>query len=121
MSAKAETAAILDPNRRLRRHSRYRCNFPVRVTLLAGDGYRQLDAHCKDLSKAGMGVLLAEELAPGEVLSLNFSLPGPKQQWELRGILRHRRGYYYGLEFISLTPEQSAAVRRFTQGLEPND
>jgi c-di-GMP-binding flagellar brake protein YcgR len=121
MSAKAGTAATPDPNRRLRRDPRYRCNFPVTVTLLAGNGYRQLNAHCKDLSKAGMGILLAEDLALGEVLSLNFSIPGSSQQWEVRAVLRYRRSYHYGLEFISLTPEQGATLHRFVQGLEPCD
>lgn len=64
MSAKAELATTHDPNRRQRRHSRYRCNFPVTLTLLAADCYRNLDAHCKAFSNGGMGILVAAELIP---------------------------------------------------------
>jgi c-di-GMP-binding flagellar brake protein YcgR len=118
MSAKAGSAPISDPYRRVRRHPRYTCNFPVTVTLFAGDSYRRLDAHCKNLSEAGMGILLAQGLAISEVVSLKFSFPESPQEWELRAVLRHRRGYHYGLEFISVTTELSRAIRRFTKGLE---
>lgn len=107
--------------RRLRRHARYRANFPVVVTLFAGDAYRQLDAHCKDLSAAGIGVLLAAELTMGEVASLNFSLPGAPAPWELRAVLRHRRGYHYGFEFFSLTSEQAEALGSYLKAQERAD
>lgn len=119
MSAKAGTAASPDPNRRVRRHPRYTCNFPVTVTLFAGDNYRRLDAHCKNLSEAGMGILLAEELEAGEVVSLSFSFPESSRGWELRAVLRYRRGYHYGLEFIAVSTELSRIMRRFMKGLEP--
>jgi hypothetical protein len=118
MSAKAGTAPSPDPNRRVRRHPRYTCNFPVTVTLFAGDSYRRLDAHCKNLSEAGMGILLAQELDAGEVVSLKFSFPESPQEWELRAVLRHRRGYHYGLEFISVGTELKRIMRRFMKGLE---
>jgi c-di-GMP-binding flagellar brake protein YcgR len=107
------TATSPDPNRRVRRHPRYTCNFPVSVTLLAGEHYRHFDAHCKNLSKGGMGILLAEELSMGEVVTLSFALSGSAQQWEIRAILRHRRGYHYGVEFVSIPPELSRTMRRF--------
>jgi hypothetical protein len=101
--------------RRRRRHPRYSADFPVAVTLLGGDGYKRLDAHCKDLSVAGIGMLVAEELSTGEVASLDFSLPGTPARWEVRAVLRHRRGYHYGFEFLSLTREQSETLSVFLQ------
>jgi len=106
------TATSPDPNRRVRRHPRYTCSFSVTVTLLAGEQYRHFDAHCKNLSKGGMGILLAEELTMGEVVTLSFVLSGSTQPWEVRAILRHRRGYHYGVEFVSVPPELSRAMRR---------
>ena len=91
------------------------------VTLLAADRYERLQAHCKDLSEAGIGVLLAAELASGEVVSLNFTLPGLPAPWDVRGILRHRRGYHYGFEFFSLTREQTGTLKQLIQGLERAD
>ncbi len=60
-----------------------------------------------------MGILLAEELSMGEVVTLSFALSGSAQQWEIRAILRHRRGYHYGVEFVSIPPELSRTMRRF--------
>jgi len=101
--------------RRRRRHARYYAHFPVGVTLLGGDGYKRLDAHCKDLSEAGIGILIADELALGEVASLEFSLPDGPSAWEIRAVLRHRRGYHYGFEFLSLTRPQIETLIAFLQ------
>jgi hypothetical protein len=93
----------------------------VLVTLLAAGRYESLQAHCKDLSEAGIGVLLAAELASGEVVSLNFTLPGLPAPWDVRGILRHRRGYHYGFEFFSLTREQTGTLKQLILRLERAD
>jgi hypothetical protein len=121
MSAQPGRAFTNAPGRRLRRYPRYRSSFPVLVTLLAAGRYERLDAHCKDLSAAGIGVLLAAELAFGEVVSLNFTLPGSPHPWEIHGVLRHRRGYHYGFEFLSLSREQGGFLREHIQGLERAD
>jgi hypothetical protein len=121
MCAKAGTAAAPDLNRRQRRHVRHRCSFPVVVTVFAGDRYQHLNAHCKNLSQEGMGILLASELAAGEVVSMNFCLPASSSNWEVRAVLRHRRGYQYGLEFISLTAEQTKTMKQFVRDLELSD
>jgi hypothetical protein len=101
--------------RRRRRHARYYAHFPVGVTLLGGDGYKRLDAHCKDLSEAGIGILIADELVLGEVASLEFQFPETPSPWEVRAVLRHRRGYHYGFEFLSLTRPQTETLIAFLQ------
>ena len=121
MSAKPGRAFTSVPGRRLRRTPRYRSSFPVLVKLLAAGRYESLQAHCKDLSEAGIGVLLAAELASGEVVSLNFTLPGLPIPWEVRSVLRHRRGYHYGFEFFSLTSEQTGVLKQLIHGLERAD
>jgi hypothetical protein len=121
MSAKPGRAFTSAPGRRLRRTPRYRSSFPVLVKLLAAGRYESLQAHCKDLSEAGIGVLLAAELASGEVVSLNFTLPGLPAPWEVRSVLRHRRGYHYGFEFFSLTSEQTGILKQLIDGWERAD
>ena len=110
----------MSPDRRRRRHSRYRANFSVAVGLLVGNVYQKLEGHCRDLSEAGMGILLAAELNGGEVASLNFSPPN-SDAWELRAVVRHRRGYQYGFEFLSLTEEQRSRLRNCVQSMERAD
>lgn len=107
--------------RRLRRHPRYRAEFPVAVTLFSGKEHHKLAGHCRDLSQGGIGVLIAEELKLGEVSSLAFSLPGIKQEWQVRAVLRHRRGYHYGFEFLSLSKEQGQSIAGYVEGLQRVD
>jgi len=104
-----------------RRYPRYRCEFPVVVSLLTGKELQRLNAHCRDVSEAGIGVLLAAEVPPGEVASLTFSLPENPQPWDVRAVLRHRRGYHYGFEFLSLSDRQSKMLKGYLQDLERSD
>jgi hypothetical protein len=94
----------------------------VRVTvgLLAGTAYLRLEGHGRDLSVAGIGILLAAELAGGEVVGLRFSLP-ESGDWEVRAVMRHRRGYHYGFEFLALTAAQKELLAEHVQGLERAD
>jgi PilZ domain len=112
---------ITTPDRRHRRFPRYRTNFPVAVELLLEKEYQRLDGQCKDLSIAGIGALLTEELATGEVLALTFSLPVSAVVWHVRTVVRHRRKYHHGLEFLSLSQEQSALLAAYLAGLERAD
>ncbi|HEY6339516.1 MAG TPA: PilZ domain-containing protein [Candidatus Sulfotelmatobacter sp.] len=121
MCAQPGRAFLNTPGRRLRRNARYRASFQVLVTLLAAGRYQTLEAHCKDVSKAGLGLMIAAEIASGEVVSLNFTLPGLSEPWEVRGVLRHRRGYHYGFEFLSLCPDRNTILKQFIQGLERAD
>lgn len=83
--------------------------------------YQKLEGHCRDLSEAGIGILLAAELNGGEVVGLGFSMPGAAHPWEVRGVVRYRRGYQYGFEFLSLSAEQQESLSNHFQGLEPMD
>lgn len=121
MTPQAGKALKHAPDRRQRRYPRYRAEFPVTLTLLSSEGHRSLGAHCRDLSVAGMGVLVAEELNVGEVVALAFTFPGSAQPWELRAVLRHRRGYHYGFEFLSLSEQQGQALGGYLPGLERTD
>lgn len=108
-------------DRRRRRHPRYRADFRVTVSHLLGNQYQKLEGHCRDLSEAGIGILLATELNVGEVAGLSFSLPESALPWEVRAVARYRRGYHYGFEFLALTSDQQAALNSYFSGLEPMD
>lgn len=107
-------------DRRRRRHRRYRAEFRVTVSHL-GNQYQEVEGHCRDLSAAGIGILLATEISSGEVVGLKFSLPGSPVVWVLRAVARFRRGYQYGFEFLSLTNEQQDLLKSYLGGLEPYD
>jgi c-di-GMP-binding flagellar brake protein YcgR len=108
-------------DRRRRRHPRYRADFQVVANYLAGNQYKKFEGHCNDLSESGLGMLLATDISNGEVVGLNFSLPGSAFGWQLRAVVRYRRGYHYGFEFLSLTAEQRDSLKTYLGGLQPAD
>ncbi|MGA7930496.1 MAG: PilZ domain-containing protein [Candidatus Sulfotelmatobacter sp.] len=121
MPASTSKPATNPMDRRRRRHPRYRTDFRVTASYLLGNHYQKVEGHCKDLSEAGIGILLAAELNGGEVAGFSFLLPGSGLMWEVRAVVRYRRGYHYGFEFLSLTGEQRKALDSYLKGLEPID
>jgi c-di-GMP-binding flagellar brake protein YcgR len=121
MSLQPAKAHYRGKDRPHRRFPRFQCEFPVAVTMFSGNAHRRFDGRCKDLSAAGIGMLIAEEIPLGEVASLVFLLPDQPESWTLRAVLRHRRGYHYGFEFLSLSPSQSRALANYLSGLKRAD
>jgi len=121
MSSTPAKALNSAPHRRRRRCPRYRCEFPVNLSVFSGDNHLQLHAHCRDLAEGGIGILVAADLTLGEVASLSFSLPGVQQPWDVRAVLRYRRGYHYGFEFLSLSDRQGKILQSYFEDLERAD
>jgi PilZ domain len=120
MPASSPKSATSRVDRRRRRHPRYRGSFRVNVSYLQGDQYRKLEGHCRDLSEAGIGILLAADLNGGEVAGLSFSI-AESAPWEVRAVVRYRRGFHYGFEFLSLKPEQQDLLKNHLKSLEAMD
>jgi len=93
-----------------RRYQRHRADFPVKASLLREGGYQGFTGRCGDLGHGGMGTVLTQEIPKDEVLSLEFSLPTSPALLTVRSIVRYRRGFLHGLEFLGLTPEQQSAI-----------
>jgi hypothetical protein len=121
MSASTAKHATKHAARRRRRHPRFRADFRVIVSYLLGNQYHKVEGHCRDLSEAGIGILLATEMNVGEVVGLSFSIPQSHLRWEVRAVVRYRRVYQYGFEFLSLTEEQEVLLDNYFNGLEPID
>jgi hypothetical protein len=113
-----EASVFVDRERRRRRHPRFRCEFRLTLIHLAASGYETIEGHCRDLSEGGIGLLVAGQLAIGEVVGLNFSLTGPDSPWQLTAVVRHRHGFQYGFEFLNLTEEQRARLKNHLSGRE---
>jgi c-di-GMP-binding flagellar brake protein YcgR len=106
---------------RCRRHPRFRGDFQVAVSQLIENQYRKLEGHCRDLSEAGMGIILAADVGTGEVLNLTFSLPGSVPPWDVRAVVRFRQGCQYGLEFLSLSEDCRRCIQNYLKSLQPVD
>jgi len=60
----------------------------------------------------GIGATLTGELEPGEVVSMELSLPLSPIPLKMRAIVRYRQGLRHGFEFLTLTAEQRTVVER---------
>jgi hypothetical protein len=118
MPTSATKTASSKIDRRRRRHPRYRGDFPVTVSYFQGDEHRKLVGRCRDISKAGIGILVGAELTSGEVAGLSFSLPGSNEPWELQAVIRYCRSCHYGFEFLALTGEQRDILEKYFKGRE---
>lgn len=97
-----------------RRHPRHTVD--VRVLVTHGPDERSKDSaygRSRDVSEGGIGTLLpAAKLAVGEVVNLEFSLPGSDERLSVRGMVRHQTGFMIGFEFLAITSEQRRIIRR---------
>jgi hypothetical protein len=104
---------------RRRRFPRYRTNLLTNVTLLGQTGYVTVRGHCTELAEGGLGVMVSADLASGEIVSVELWIPNLKEPLALRAVVRRQAGLSYGLEFVSILPDQCEAIRTFCSGLPP--
>ena len=116
-SSYLEKAVRLKQRSWRRRHARYRADLSLKARVLRPEGYLEIPGRCSDVGHGGMGVVLTEEVAPGEVLSLEFQLPGRTELLAVRGIVRYRKGFTHGVEFLGLSAEQQKTIDVFCEGL----
>jgi PilZ domain-containing protein len=70
-----------------------------------------------ELGEDGIGGTLTGDLVVGEVVSMEFPLPGSAYPCKLRAIVRFRHGLHYGFEFLTVSAEQRKALKRVTETL----
>ena len=104
-----------------RRYSRHRADFLLKATSLNEGGYNEIRGRCADIGRGGMGTVLTAEVQAGEVVSLDFALPNSNEPFAVRAIVRYRRGFVHGLEFLGLSSTQEATISAFCTNLEEVD
>ncbi len=101
----------------IRHFPRYRIDVRVVAKVQRDQGTELLRGRSTDISQSGMGVTLSGELQLGEVVALEFSLPFTREPLLLRAVVRRRNGLNYGVEFITLSAQQRAAIQRLSEPL----
>jgi c-di-GMP-binding flagellar brake protein YcgR len=104
-----------------RRYERYRTDFPVKATVLREKGYEELQGRCGDIGHGGVGAVFNAECVKGEVISLELSLLPDAEPLSVRSIVRYRRGFLHGLEFLGLTEQQRQAIESYCSTLTPSE
>ncbi len=71
-----------------------------------------------NITERGLAAYLPLELVIGAQIKLDVVLPFAAQPLELNAVVRNRRNYIYGLEFVDVTPTQKAIINRICRILE---
>jgi hypothetical protein len=102
----------------LRNHPRYRVDIRLKVITGIADGNRAVFGRGSDISEGGMRVFVPADLAVGGEVTLELTLPYSDQKLTVRGILRNRLGFSYGVEYSnSTTLSERQAVARACKAL----
>lgn len=99
----------LTDTRRWRRHA---LDVPVRVIVATPGTTKLYDGRGNELSEGGMAVTAGVELEPGRDVAIEFTPPFSGLPIRVRGTVRHRAGYRYGVEFVTENSEESDQVNR---------
>ena len=67
-----------------------------------------------DVGAGGMGITIAAEVPVGAELIVEFAINGSSSM-KVRGVVRYRKGFKYGLEFLMIMPKDLELVKKYVQ------
>jgi hypothetical protein len=70
-----------------------------------------------ELGEDGVGGTMTGELEPGEVVSMELSLPLAAYPLKLRALVRYRIGLRHGFEFLAINEQQRDVLQRVCEML----
>ncbi|MBZ5627566.1 MAG: PilZ domain-containing protein [Acidobacteriia bacterium] len=85
----------------LRRWERYKIDVPVRLIAQRPTKVAVVPGRGRELNRGGMAVFAGVELSTDELVAVEFTPPYAGQPIRVRGFVRNRNGYTYGIEFIT--------------------
>jgi hypothetical protein len=100
-----------------RRFPRYPIDIRISVQVFRSSGTTALWGRSNELGEDGIGGTLTGEVEPGEVVSMELSLPLLAYPMKIRGIVRYRMGLRHGFEFLAMNTEQRDALHRVCEML----
>lgn len=101
-----------------RRFRRYSVDMRVQVQVFRDGALSSAWGRSSEMGEDGMSGTLTGELEPGEVVSIEFTLPHSREPMKVRAVVRHRTGYRYGFEFLTVTDAQREQMRRTFQDMD---
>lgn len=110
------TEGVPDPtppaSREVRRYPRYGVNIRVAVQVFREGVTESTWGRTNEMGQDGMSATLTGELQPGEVATLEFTLPATVSPTKLKAVVRYRSGFRHGFEFLTLAEGQREAIQR---------
>jgi len=82
------------------------------VEVFRPEGSASLWGRSTELGEDGVGATLTGEVEPGEVVSMELSLPVASFPLRVRALARYRTGLRHGFEFLAMNEEQRELLHR---------
>lgn len=95
-----------------RRYRRFPMDVRVSAKVFRPDAAIDLWGRSIEFGQDGIGVTLTGELEPGEVATLELTLPLSATPLKLRALVRYRDGLRHGFEFLARDEIQREVIRR---------
>ncbi len=95
-----------------RRYPRYTVDARLAVQVFRGGQTTSLWGRSNELGEDGVGGTLTGPVEPGEVVSMELTVPLAAQPIKLRALVRYRSGLRHGFEFLAVTGQQRDLLRR---------
>ena len=92
---------------------RFRLSLPVRLIVARDNATRITDGRANDISDGGLLLFAGFEVSLGDSVFVEFTPPFSGEAVRVRGVVRHRRGYHYGVQFYSETPAEDGQIKKF--------
>jgi TonB family protein len=90
---------------------RHPINVPLDLIAVRSGVPENLPGRCTDLSEAGVGAVVAGELAAGQQVAVELRLPNVGVPVRARALVRYQSRLRCGLEFMGLSVEQREMIR----------
>jgi hypothetical protein len=94
----------------VRRWPRLKIRVPVTVVLRKQEKTVFVQGRGQDLNEGGIAVFVGAELRLGDIVEISFTPPYQGNPMMARALVRNRRGYTYGMEFVGETPADHARI-----------
>jgi hypothetical protein len=106
----AARSPVLEQTRE-RVSSRHPINVPLDLIALRSGVPDNLPGRCTDISEAGVGAVVAGELAVGLQVAVELRLPNVGVPVRARALVRYQSRLRCGFEFVGLSVEQREMIR----------
>jgi hypothetical protein len=110
------TMESTQPHRR--RWERYQVKIRTKITLNAKGETLCFHGEASDVSQGGLRLFMPRDLESGIIVLLEFSLPYNSRAMAIRGLIRNRSGFSYGIEFLHPTVYQQETLTQLCKTLQ---
>ncbi|HYX67584.1 MAG TPA: PilZ domain-containing protein [Terriglobales bacterium] len=102
-------------------HQRHAVVVPLAVKVVRSGKTSVFSGLSTDLSDSGVAGKVEGALLPGEMVTVQFTLPTSPAPLQIHATVRHRDVHRYGFEFVDPSPEQLQPIRALCEVLPPLD